>query len=101
LTLKQIIALGDFAMKQVARGLVDPLLGVGIDREGAEPFGGPLWMDRDSLVPIPGIHQIVVYTPGLEVGEKLGRNSTNYCLDVRNGAAAALMSEGRLAILSR
>ena len=101
MTLKQIIALGDGAMKKAARGLGDPLLGAGIDREGAQSFGGPLWMDWDSFVPIPGIHQIVGHTPGTEVREALGGNSTNYCLDVQNGAVAALLREGRLAVLRR
>ena len=100
-TLKRIIAVGDGAMKKAARGVFDPLLGAGIDREGGQPFGGPLWMDWDSLVPIPDIHQIVGHTPGSEVREKQGRNSRNYCLDVRNSTVAGLLDEGRLAILRR
>ena len=52
-------------------------------------------MDWNSLVPIPGIHQIVGHTPGNSVRNKVITGSRNYCLDVRNGEAAALIDAGR------
>jgi metallophosphoesterase superfamily enzyme len=88
-------------MEKAARCVVDPLLGWGIDRGGNQPVGGPLWLDWDSLVPIPGINQIVGHTPGTDVREKHGKRSTNYCLDVRNGSVAAVLDQGRLTILQR
>ena len=65
-------------------------------RWGSAPFGGLLWLDfNDELVPIPGLNQIVGHTPlcyhpdgtvmlDIEVGEKHGKNSKNYCLDTNN-----------------
>ncbi len=79
----------------------DPLLGIGIDRCGSQPVGGPLWMDWDSLVPIPGINQIVGHTPGFEVRKRSTENSSNYCLDVKNASAAAILWEENLRILER
>jgi hypothetical protein len=52
-------------------------------------------------LPIPGIKQIVGHTPGPEVREKRGKDSENYCIDVRNGAAVALMDDGRVSIHRR
>lgn len=100
-TMKRITALCAEAMEKAARGLVDPLLGAGYDRDGVQPFGGPLWLDWNSLVPIPGISQIVGHTPGAEVREKCRKDSRNYCLDVKNASVAAILSNGRLRILKR
>ena len=81
------------ALKNAARGVIDPILGAGLDRDGLQPVGGVLWMDWASLVPIAGIHQIVGHTPGHSVREKITQESKNYCLDVRNGEGAALISD--------
>jgi hypothetical protein len=56
-------------------------------------------MDWDSLVPIAGINQIVGHTPGRQVREKHTPSSRNYCLDVKNGSVAAILSDGELNIL--
>lgn len=88
-------------LEKAARGVVDPLLGCGYDRGGPQPIGGPLWLDWDSLVPIRGINQIVGHTPGTEVRERRSKDSRNYCLDVRNGAVAALLEGDRLTIVQR
>lgn len=101
LTVEQIIAVCGGAMEKASRGFVDPLLRSGYDREGVQPVGGPLWLDWHSLLPIPGIKQIVGHTPGAEVREKHRKDSENYCLDVRNGAAVALLDEGRVSIQRR
>jgi hypothetical protein len=89
----------DEAMKRTARGNMDPILGAGVDRGGSLLFGGPLWMDWDSLVPIPGINQIVGHTPGREVRERTTKESRNFCLDVKNASVAAILCDGRLDIL--
>jgi hypothetical protein len=100
-TVTGIVALSEEAMEKAGRGVVDPLLGAGFDRGGAQPVGGPLWVDWSSLVPIPGVNQIVGHTPGTAVREKHGHESDNYCLDVRNGAAVALLDHGRVSIQRR
>jgi hypothetical protein len=87
------------ALQRAARGEPDPLFGAGRDRDGFQSVGGPLWMDWASLVPIPGINQIVGHTPGTKVREKITADSKNYCLDVRNGSAAAILSDGEVCIL--
>jgi len=89
----------DQAMQNARRHVVDPLLGAGMDRDGPQPFGGPLWMDWSSLTPIPGINQVVGHTPGRDVREKMKRRSRNYCLDVGNSSVAALLVDGKLEIL--
>ena len=58
------------AMALAARGKVDPILGAGEDRGGLQRHGGPLWMDWGSLIPIPGIHQLVGHTADTEIREK-------------------------------
>ena len=88
-------------MLRATRHVVDPILGAGEDRGGAQYFGGPLWMDWDNLMPIPGINQIVGHTPDSAVRKKITRKSRNYCLDVRNGSVAAILSDGKLKILNR
>ena len=87
------------ALRSAARGTVDPILGCGLDREGSQPVGGPLWLDWESLIPIRGINQIVGHTPGSKVREKVTTDSKNYCLDVRNGEAAAILLNGETQIL--
>ena len=88
-------------MELARRGKVDPILGMGWDRGGLQRYGGPLWMDWGTLVPIPGINQIVGHTPDDEVREKIAKDSKNYCLDVRNASVAAILSDGKLTILKK
>ena len=100
-TLDDIPAMGARALRRARRGVFDPLLGMGADRFGLQPVGGPLWMDWSSLVPITGIHQIVGHTPGSAVREKITSESRNYCLDVRNGEAAAIIGDqGEITVLT-
>ena len=91
----------DQAMQRAKRHVVDPILGAGDDRGGAQYFGGPLWMDWDNLMPISGINQIVGHTPDSAVRKKITRKSRNYCLDVRNGSVSAILVNGRLKIMER
>jgi len=97
--LNELTALCDISMRRAARGVPDPLFGAGHDRYGTQDIGGPLWLDWASLVPILGINQIVGHTPGSKVRAKVTPNSKNYCLDVRNGCAAAILSDGEILIL--
>ena len=75
--------------------------GAGEDRDGVQRIGGPLWMDWDNLMPIPGLNQIVGHTPDSAVRKKITRKSRNYCLDVGNAAVAAILENGKLKILNR
>ena len=100
-TVERILSRRDLAMQSAKRHVVDPILGAGDDRGGAQYFGGPLWMDWDNLMPIPGINQIVGHTPGDEVRKRITRKSRNHCLDVRNGSVAAILSNGKMTILNR
>ena len=79
-------------MSLLARRKADPIL---------HATGGPLWMGWDSLLPIRGIHQVVGHTPDDRVREIAISQSQNYCLDVRNGMAAALLVDGKLTVLRR
>jgi len=99
--IEMLLARCERALRKVKRGRVDALLRVGADRAGSQLIGGPLWMDWDSLVPIPGINQIVGHTPAADVRRKITRNSSNYCLDVKNGAVAAILSDGNVEIVER
>lgn len=81
--------------------LGDPLLGAGRDRFGPQPIGGPLWLDWSSLIPISGINQVVGHTPDNRVREKSAPGSKNYCLDVRNGEAAAMLENGKITVLNK
>ena len=87
------------ALDRASRGKTDPLLACGMDRLGRENVSGPIWLDWGSLKPIPGINQIVGHTPGNKVRDKITPDSKNYCLDVRNGCAAAILSDGQIQIL--
>ena len=89
------------AMQLAAKGKVDPILGAGEDRGGLQRYGGPLWMDWGSLVPIPGINQIVGHTADVEVREKTTSDSRNFCLDVGNASVAGLLCDGHLEILAK
>jgi hypothetical protein len=91
----------EVAMAKLRRGAFDPLFGAGVDRAGAQLVGGPLWMDWDSLIPIPGINQIVGHTPGDKVRKNAIRTSENYCLDVNNASVAAILWAGKVEILER
>ena len=99
LTVEQILERSELALNRAKRKIADPLLAAGIDRGGSEPSGGPLWMDWNSLIPIPGINQIVGHTPGIHVRKKIVTNSENYCLDVKNASVAALLTDGSLSFL--
>jgi len=100
-TVERILERCEKAMALARLNVVDPILGMGEDRGGVQRFGGPLWMDWDSLLLIPGINQVVGHTPGGDVRTKLTRNSRNYCLDVKNGSVAAILAGGKLEILRR
>ena len=89
------------AMAKVRRGAFDFLFGAGVDRAGTQLVGGPLWMDWDSLIPTPGINQIVGHTPGDEVRKKATRTSENYCLDVNYASIAAILWAGKVEIVER
>jgi len=58
-------------------------------------------MDWDTLIPIPGINQVVGHTPGNIVRKKMTPKSRNYCLDVGNGSVAAILLDGKLKILKK
>ena len=98
-TAERILQRCDQAMQHAKRRVVDPIFGAGADRGGPQGIGGPLWMDWDNLVPIAGLNQIVGHTPGEDVREKITTASRNYCLDVGNGAVAAILANGKLEIL--
>src|SRR5437763_15787976 len=100
-TVSRILSRCEKAMALAKRGKVDPILAFGEVRGGLQRFGGPLWMDWDSLFPIPGINQIVGHTAGGEVRKKVTPESKNYCLDVKNGSVAALLADGALTILRK
>ena len=100
-TVEKILARCAKAMELAKRRVVDPILGAGEDRGGLQKFGGPLWMDFGSLVPIPNINQIVGHTPGDAVREKLTADSSNYCMDVKNASAAAILCNGELTVLTK
>ena len=87
------------SLDRASQGKSDPLLAWGMDRLGPEIVSGPLWLDWESLRPITGINQIVGHTPGSKVRKKVTPTSKNYCLDVRNGCAAAILSKGEILIL--
>jgi len=99
-TVEKILARCDKAMQLARKRKIDPILGAGEDRGGLQKFGGPLWMDFDSFVPIPQINQIVGHTPGEAVRDKIAPDSRNYCLDVKNASVAALLSDGELSIVT-
>ena len=100
-TVSRILSRCEKAMALAKRGKVDPILAFGEVRGGLQRFGGPLWMDWDSLFPIPGINQIVGHTAGEEVRKKVTPESKNYCLDVKNASVAAILADGELTILRK
>lgn len=100
-TVEKILSRCDLAMELARKRVVDPILGAGEDRGGLQKFGGPLWMDFGSLMPIPKINQLVGHTPAHEVREKSTAESSNFCIDVRNASAAAILCDGKLTILNK
>jgi hypothetical protein len=98
-TVERIVRRCCAAMTKAKKRIVDPILGMGEDRGGLQRFGGPLWMDWGSLIPIAGINQIVGHTPDALVREKKGRRSRNYCIDVDNASAAAIIEDGGIEIV--
>ncbi len=100
-SVEKIVARCQKAMQLAKRRKIDPILGAGVDRGGMQQFGGPLWMDFGSFLPIPKINQIVGHTPDGAVRKKLTRDSRNYCLDVKNASSAAILCSGRVTILNR
>jgi hypothetical protein len=99
-TVQWILQRCEQAMQKATRHVVDPILGAGEDRGGLQRFGGPLWMDWDNLMPIPGINQVVGHTPGDYVRERIKPKSRNYCLDVGNASVAAILMDRNLEILA-
>ncbi len=100
-SVEKILARCEKAMQLAKKSTIDPILGAGVDRGGMQRFGGPLWMDFGNFLPIPKINQIVGHTPDDTVRKKLTRDSRNYCLDVKNASAAAILCGGRVTILNR
>ena len=100
-TVARILRRCEKAMQHAKRRVVDPMLGAGEDRGGLQRFGGPLWMDWDNLLPIPGINQLVGHTASEDVRKKITPESRNFCLDVGNASVAAILSNGKLKILKR
>ena len=98
---EKIMSRCEKAMDAAKRRIVDPILGAGEDRGGLQKFGGPLWMDFDNFMPIPGINQLVGHTPDQDVRETCTTDSRNYCIDVRNASVAAILCDGELTILNR
>jgi hypothetical protein len=100
-SLGRILARCGDARTLAKRGKVDPVLGYGEKPQGLQRFGGPLWMDWDSFMPIAGINQIVGHTSDQEMRQKIAGDSKNYCLDVKNASVAAILMNGELTILKR
>jgi hypothetical protein len=100
-SLARIVARCRRAMELARRGKLDPILGYGEKPGGIQRFGGPLWMDWESFLPIAGINQIVGHTRGSDAREKTVTRSRNYCLDVGDASVAAILSDGELTILDR
>jgi hypothetical protein len=100
-TVKKILIRCEKAIGSAERRIVDPILGAGKDRGGPQEFGGPLWLDFGSFVPIPQINQLVGHTPGRRARESNTANSRNYCIDVRNASAAAILCDEKLTILTK
>ena len=100
-TVERILERCEQAVKKAKKRVLDPILEAGQDRGGLQKFGGPLWMDWKSLVPIDGINQMVGHSAGRDVRKKLGTYSKNYCLDVRSASVAALLYDGWYRILKR
>lgn len=99
-TVERILQRCDEGMEKARRRIVDPILGLGEVAGGILRYAGPLWMDWNNLLPIPGIHQIVGHTPDDRVRENSTKDSRNFCLDVGNASVAALLCDGELEILS-
>jgi hypothetical protein len=98
-TVEGIVDRCALAMKRAKKRFVDPILGMGEDRGGVQRYGGPLWMNWGSLVPIPGINQVVGHTSDDHVRLNTTPKSRNYCLDVNNASVAAILCERKLTIL--
>lgn len=96
----RILARCRTAMELARRSEVDPILGYGEKPGGIQRYGGPLWMDWASLQPIAGIHQIVGHSSDDQVRENSTLESRNFCLDVNNASAAAILSDGEIRLLS-
>ena len=100
-TEEAVLARCDEAMELAQQGRIDPILGMGELPRGIQKYGGPLWMDWSTFMPIAGIKQIVGHTSDDEVRMLEGEDSVNYCLDVSNAYAAALIRDGVVEILRR
>ena len=98
---EKILARCGKAMESAERRVVDPILGAGKDRGGPQEIGGPLWLDFGNFVPISGINQLVGHSPGRRVREINTASSSNYCIDVRNASAAAILCDEKLTILTK
>lgn len=98
-SVKKLLKRCEMALSRAKNHMEDPLLGAGKERGGEQHLGGPLWMDWQTLVPIPGINQIVGHSPAEDVRAKITSDSKNICLEVENELAAALVEDGALTIL--
>ncbi len=96
-----ILARCDAAMRLAREGCIDPILGMGELPRGIQKFGGPLWMDWCSFMPIEGISQIVGHSQDDEVRTIAAEGSINHCIDVAYGGAAALIVDGKVKILRK
>jgi len=100
-TVQKILKRCEMALRRAKQHMDDPLLGAGKERGGTQHLGGPLWMDWQSLVPIPGVNQIVGHSPNSDVSAKITSDSKNLCLETESGFAAALIDDGALTILRK
>lgn len=98
-TVDNILARCKLAEDRAAKGVVDPVFGNGELPGGAQKWGGPLAMDFSYFAPIPGVSQIVGHTPGDDVRVKATDSGVNLCIDVGNGAVAALVQGDHVKIL--
>ena len=98
-TAAQILARAQEAMAKLGRGEVDRWLCEDRSLPGGQVGGGPLWTRWSDFQPMAGINQIVGHTPHETVQVRYGPQSVSYCLDVGNGAVAALLADGQVRVL--
>lgn len=73
------------ALIDVSNNKPNEWLNAGFARGGMQVAGGITWLDwDDEFEPVPGLNQIVGHTQLSHPGEKIIRNSKNYCLDTKN-----------------
>ena len=99
-TKSELLARAERAMRNARAGIDDPLFNAGYDRGGLAIYGGPTWMDWQSLMPIPGVDQIVGHSPAREPRKKTTLMSKNYCLDVNNCKIAGMLTNGQFSLIN-